>query len=49
MEGSLTCDELTVGQSSTFALRLPLEIVNLEPQITGAYRPPLKKVLVVDG
>jgi CheY-like chemotaxis protein len=29
-------------------LRLPLEIVNMEPQITPAYRPPLQKVLVVD-
>jgi PAS domain S-box-containing protein len=47
MEGSLNVIS-EAGRGSTFTLRLPLEIVNLEPQITGAYRPPLKKVLVVD-
>lgn len=47
MEGNLNVVSED-GRGSTFTLRLPLEIVNLEPQITGAYRPPLKKVLVVD-
>mgnify|MGYP001314959745 FL=1 len=37
-----------IGRGSTFTLRLPLEVVNSEPQITAAYRPPLQKVLVVD-
>jgi len=47
MNGSLYV-ESEAGRGSTFTLRLPLEIVNSEPQITGAYRPPLKKVLVID-
>jgi PAS domain S-box-containing protein len=47
MEGSLSV-ESEAGRGSTFTLRLPLEIVNSEPQITSAYRPPLQKVLVID-
>jgi PAS domain S-box-containing protein len=47
MEGSLHVSS-EASRGSTFTLRLPLEIVNIEPQITGAYRPPLQKVLVVD-
>lgn len=47
MDGSLNVVS-EAGRGSTFTLRLPLEIVNIEPQITGAYRPPLKKVLVID-
>lgn len=47
MDGSLNVVS-EAGLGSTFTLRLPLEIVNLEPQITGAYRPPLKKVLIID-
>ena len=47
MEGSLRV-ESEAGRGSTFTLRMPLEIVNSEPQITAAYRPPLKKVLVID-
>ena len=47
MDGSLSV-ESEAGHGSTFTLRLPLEIVNSEPQITAAYRPPLQKVLIVD-
>ncbi|MBO9199838.1 MULTISPECIES: response regulator [Niastella] len=47
MDGSLQV-ESEAGRGSTFTLKLPLEIVNIEPQITGVYRPPLQKVLVVD-
>jgi PAS domain S-box-containing protein len=47
MDGSLQV-ESKAGQGSTFTLRLPLQIVNIEPQITSAYRPPLQKVLVID-
>jgi PAS domain S-box-containing protein len=47
MEGSLHV-ESEAGRGSTFTLKLPLEIVNSEPQITSAYRPPLQKVLVID-
>lgn len=47
MDGSLNVESVA-GGGSTFTLRLPLEIVNSEPQITGAYRPPLQKVLVID-
>ena len=47
MDGSLQVESET-GRGSTFTLRLPLGIVNSEPQITNVYRPPLKKVLVID-
>ncbi|THU41819.1 response regulator [Niastella caeni] len=47
MDGNLSVKS-EVGRGSTFTLRLPLEIVNSEPQITAAYRPPLQKVLVID-
>jgi CheY-like chemotaxis protein len=47
MDGSLQV-ESEAGRGSTFTLKLPLEIVNIEPQITSAYRPPLQKVLVID-
>jgi PAS domain S-box-containing protein len=47
MDGKLSV-ESEAGRGSTFTLRLPLEIVNSEPQITGAYRPPLQKVLIID-
>jgi CheY-like chemotaxis protein len=47
MQGDLLVQS-DIGQGSTFTLRIPLEIVNSEPQITAEYRPPLKKVLVID-
>ncbi|HEX6428923.1 MAG TPA: response regulator [Niastella sp.] len=47
MDGNLSV-ESEAGRGSTFTLRLPLEIVNSEPQITAAYRPPLQKVLIID-
>lgn len=47
MDGNLSV-ESEAGKGSTFTLRLPLEIVNSEPQITAAYRPPLQKVLIID-
>jgi PAS domain S-box-containing protein len=47
MDGELKVDS-EPGRGSTFTLHLPLEIVNSEPQITAAYRPPLKKVLIID-
>jgi PAS domain S-box-containing protein len=47
MNGSLTV-ESELGSGSKFTLCLPLEIVNSEPQITVAHRPPLQKVLIID-
>lgn len=47
MQGDLLVQSES-GRGSTFTLRIPLEIVNSEPQITPVYRPPLKKVLVID-
>lgn len=37
-----------VGRGSTFTMRLPLEIINSQPQISPEHKPPLQKVLVID-
>lgn len=37
-----------IGRGSTFTLQVPLEVINEKPQLSNAYKPPLRKVLVVD-
>ena len=47
MDGSLTVDS-EFSKGSTFIIHLPFEIVNEQPQISPAHKPPLSKVLVID-
>jgi PAS domain S-box-containing protein len=47
MNGNLTVRS-EPGRGSTFTLHIPLEVTNIAPQISNEYRPPLRKVLVID-
>jgi signal transduction histidine kinase/DNA-binding response OmpR family regulator len=47
MGGSLGVESVQ-GQGSTFTLRLPLKIINVQPPITFDFKPLLREVLVVD-
>lgn len=47
MHGDLTVKS-EIGRGSTFTLHLSLEVVNKKPQLTAEYKPPLRKVLVID-
>ncbi len=47
MNGNLTVKS-TINKGSEFTLHVPLEVVNHMPQISSAYRPPLRKVMVID-
>lgn len=47
MSGNLTVKS-EPGRGSTFTLHMPLEVTNERPQISFEYRPPLRKVLIVD-
>lgn len=47
MNGNLTVRS-EPGRGSVFTLHIPMEVTNVQPQISSEYRPPLRKVLVVD-
>lgn len=47
MNGNLTVKS-EPGQGSTFTLHIPLQVINENPQISSDYKPPLRKVLVID-
>ncbi len=47
MSGNLTVKS-DPGRGSAFTLHIPLEVTNAQPQISAEYRPPLRKVLVID-
>lgn len=47
MSGNLTVKS-DPGRGSAFTLHIPLEVTNIQPQISSEYRPPLRKVLVID-
>lgn len=47
MSGNLTVKS-DPGQGSTFTLHIPLEVINARPQLSTEYKPPLRKVLVID-
>lgn len=47
MNGNLTVKS-EAGRGSTFTLHVPLEVLNQQPQISTEYKPPLRKVLVID-
>jgi PAS domain S-box-containing protein len=47
MSGNLTVKS-DPGRGSAFTLHIPLEVINVQPQISSEYRPPLRKVLVID-
>ncbi|WEK36791.1 MAG: response regulator [Candidatus Pseudobacter hemicellulosilyticus] len=47
MEGDLLVKS-EIGRGSTFTLKVPLEVLNPKPQLSSEYKPPLRKVLVVD-
>lgn len=47
MNGNLTVKS-QFGHGSTFTLHIPLQVVNSQPQISSEYKPPLRKVLVID-
>jgi PAS domain S-box-containing protein len=47
MNGDLSVTS-EIGRGSTFALRVPLAVVNQSPRIDKAHKPPVKRVLVVD-
>jgi PAS domain S-box-containing protein len=47
MNGNLTVKS-DPGHGSTFTLHIPLQVVNQRPQLSSEYKPPLRKVLVVD-
>jgi CheY-like chemotaxis protein len=47
MSGNLTVKS-EMGRGSAFTLHIPLEVTNERPQISTEYKPPLRKVLIVD-
>ena len=47
MNGNLTVKS-EPGRGSEFTLHIPLEVINANPQISTEYKPPLRKVLVID-
>ena len=47
MSGNLTVKS-DPGRGSEFTLHIPLEVINANPQISTEYKPPLRKVLVID-
>lgn len=47
MSGNLTVKS-EFGKGSTFTLHIPLQVINSKPQISSEYKPPLRKVLVID-
>jgi PAS domain S-box-containing protein len=47
MSGNLTVKS-EAGRGSTFTLHVPLQVLNQQPQISSEYKPPLRKVLVID-
>ena len=47
MSGNLTVKS-EMGRGSAFTLHMPLEVTNERPQISTEYKPPLRKVLVID-
>jgi PAS domain S-box-containing protein len=47
MNGNLTVKS-DPGRSSSFTLHIPLEVINEKPQISTEYKPPLRKVMVID-
>ena len=47
MSGNLTVKS-DPGRGSAFTLHMPLEVINVQPQISTEYKPPLRKVLVID-
>ncbi len=47
MGGNLTVKS-EAGRGSTFTLHIPLHVLNHHPQIEAKYKPPLRKVLVID-
>ncbi len=47
MGGNLTVKS-EAGRGSAFTLHVPLQVLNHQPQIANTYKPPLRKVLVID-
>ncbi|MBL7696743.1 MAG: response regulator [Chitinophagaceae bacterium] len=47
MSGNLTVKS-EMGRGSSFTLHIPLEVTNELPQISSEYKPPLRKVLIID-
>jgi PAS domain S-box-containing protein len=47
MSGNLTVKS-EMGRGSAFTLHIPLEVSNERPQISTEYKPPLRKVLIID-
>ncbi len=47
MNGNLTVKS-EPGRGSMFTLHIPLEVINDQPQISTEYKPPLRKVMIID-
>ena len=47
MSGNLTVKS-EMGRGSSFTLHIPLEVTNERPQISTEYKPPLRKVMIID-
>ena len=47
MRGNLTVKS-DMGRGSAFTLHIPLEVTNERPQISTEYKPPLRKVMIID-
>ncbi len=47
MNGNLTVKS-EAGRGSKFTLHVPLQVLNHQPQLSSEYKPPLRKVLVID-